>query len=30
MTVVVETFVFLGILFAGVTYAWREGVLRWS
>jgi len=25
----VEMFVFLGILFAGVTYAWREGALRW-
>jgi len=23
-------FVFLGILFAGVTYAWREGALRWA
>ncbi|MFF5992932.1 MULTISPECIES: NADH-quinone oxidoreductase subunit A [Prauserella] len=30
MTAVVEMFVFLGILFAGVTYAWREGALRWS
>lgn len=29
-TAVVEMFVFLGILFAGVTYAWREGVLRWT
>jgi len=28
-TAVVEMFVFLGILFAGVTYAWREGALRW-
>jgi NADH-quinone oxidoreductase subunit A len=30
LTAVVEMFVFLGILFAGVTYAWREGVLRWT
>ena len=30
MTAVVEMFVFLGILFVGVTYAWREGALRWS
>jgi NADH-quinone oxidoreductase subunit A len=30
MTAVVEMFVFLGILFAGVTYAWREGALRWT
>jgi NADH-quinone oxidoreductase subunit A len=29
-TAVVEMFVFLGILFAGVTYAWREGALRWT
>ncbi|MDJ1137956.1 NADH-quinone oxidoreductase subunit A [Streptomyces iconiensis] len=29
-TAVVEMFLFLGILFAGVTYAWREGALRWS
>ncbi|RCG21611.1 NADH-quinone oxidoreductase subunit A [Streptomyces reniochalinae] len=27
---VIEMFVFLGILFAGVTYAWREGALRWT
>jgi NADH-quinone oxidoreductase subunit A len=27
---VVEMFVFLAILFAGVTYAWREGALRWA
>lgn len=27
---VVEMFLFLGILFAGVLYAWREGALRWS
>jgi NADH-quinone oxidoreductase subunit A len=30
MTAVVEMFVFLAILFAGVTYAWREGALRWT
>ena len=27
---VVEMFVFLGILMAGVVYAWREGALRWT
>ncbi|EID56500.1 NADH-quinone oxidoreductase subunit A [Saccharomonospora xinjiangensis] len=27
---VVEMFVFLGILMAGVGYAWREGALRWT
>ncbi|MDT0306519.1 NADH-quinone oxidoreductase subunit A [Streptomyces sp. DSM 44917] len=27
---VVEMFVFLGILLAGVGYAWREGAFRWS
>ncbi|WP_422773642.1 NADH-quinone oxidoreductase subunit A [Plantactinospora sp. WMMC1484] len=27
---VIEMFVFLGVLLAGVTYAWREGALRWS
>ncbi|MFY1675777.1 MULTISPECIES: NADH-quinone oxidoreductase subunit A [unclassified Streptomyces] len=27
---VVEMFLFLAILFAGVTYAWREGALRWA
>lgn len=27
---IVEMFVFLGVLMAGVTYAWREGVFRWS
>lgn len=27
---VIEMFLFLGILFAGVIYAWREGALRWS
>lgn len=30
VTAVVEMFVFLGILFVGVTYAWREGALRWT
>jgi NADH-quinone oxidoreductase subunit A len=29
-TAVVEMFVFLGILFVGVAYAWREGALRWT
>jgi NADH-quinone oxidoreductase subunit A len=27
---VVEMFVFLGILLAGVLYAWREGAFRWT
>ncbi|WP_189939916.1 NADH-quinone oxidoreductase subunit A [Streptomyces aurantiogriseus] len=27
---VVEMFLFLGILFAGVAYAWREGAFRWA
>ncbi|MCX4911114.1 NADH-quinone oxidoreductase subunit A [Streptomyces sp. NBC_00878] len=27
---VVEMFLFLGILLAGVAYAWREGAFRWS
>ena len=27
---VVEMFAFLGVLMAGVLYAWREGALRWS
>ncbi|GBQ02441.1 NADH-quinone oxidoreductase subunit I [Streptomyces spongiicola] len=27
---VIEMFLFLGILFAAVTYAWREGALRWT
>jgi NADH-quinone oxidoreductase subunit A len=27
---VVEMFTFLGILLAGVTYAWREGAFRWT
>lgn len=26
---VIEMFAFLGILLAGVAYAWREGALRW-
>lgn len=28
-TAVIEMFAFLGILLAGVAYAWREGALRW-
>jgi NADH-quinone oxidoreductase subunit A len=27
---VIEMFLFLGILFAGVLYAWREGAFRWT
>ncbi|WP_149185196.1 NADH-quinone oxidoreductase subunit A [Streptomyces sp. TRM49041] len=27
---VVEMFVFLAVLVAGVVYAWREGALRWT
>ena len=27
---VVEMFLFLGILLAGVLYAWREGAFRWT
>ena len=27
---VLEMFAFLGILFVGVVYAWREGALRWA
>jgi NADH-quinone oxidoreductase subunit A len=27
---VIEMSVFLGILLAGVAYAWREGALRWT
>lgn len=27
---VIEMFLFLGILYAGVLYAWREGALRWT
>ncbi len=26
---VIEMFVFLGVLLAGVLWAWREGALRW-
>ncbi len=26
---IVEMFVFLGVLMAGVVWAWREGALRW-
>ncbi|MCX5277723.1 MULTISPECIES: NADH-quinone oxidoreductase subunit A [Streptomyces] len=27
---VIEMFLFLGVLLAGVGYAWREGAFRWS
>jgi NADH-quinone oxidoreductase subunit A len=27
---VIEMFLFLAILLAGVLYAWREGALRWT
>jgi len=27
---VIEMFLFLGILVAGVLYAWREGAFRWT
>jgi NADH-quinone oxidoreductase subunit A len=27
---VIEMFVFLAVLLAGVIYAWREGALRWA
>jgi NADH-quinone oxidoreductase subunit A len=27
---VIEMFLFLGILLAGVFYAWREGAFRWT
>lgn len=27
---VIEMFTFLGVLLAGVAYAWREGALRWA
>ncbi|MET8728978.1 NADH-quinone oxidoreductase subunit A [Streptomyces parvus] len=27
---VIEMFVFLAVLLAGVIYAWREGALRWT
>ncbi|MBW4718661.1 NADH-quinone oxidoreductase subunit A [Saccharothrix obliqua] len=30
MSAVVEMFLFLAVLFAGVWYAWREGVFRWT
>jgi NADH-quinone oxidoreductase subunit A len=30
VSAVIEMFLFLGILFAGVGYAWREGAFRWS
>lgn len=30
LSAVVEMFVFLAILMAGVVYAWREGGLRWT
>ncbi len=30
VSAVVEMFVFLAILLAGVAYAWREGALRWA
>ena len=29
MTAIVEMFIFLGVLMAGVVWAWREGALRW-
>lgn len=29
-TAVIEMFLFLGVLLTGVTYAWREGALRWT
>lgn len=30
LSAVVEMFLFLAILTAGIVYAWREGALRWS
>ncbi|MGC1211191.1 MAG: NADH-quinone oxidoreductase subunit A [Micromonospora sp.] len=30
VSAVVEMFAFLGLLMAGVVYAWREGALRWA
>ncbi|MEU8522440.1 NADH-quinone oxidoreductase subunit A [Streptomyces sp. NBC_01216] len=30
VSAVVEMFLFLGVLLAGVVYAWREGALRWT
>lgn len=29
-TAVVEMFIFLGLILAGVVYAWREGAFRWA
>ena len=29
-TAVIEMFLFLGALFVGVLWAWREGALRWA
>ncbi|MFH9745169.1 NADH-quinone oxidoreductase subunit A [Streptomyces anulatus] len=30
VSAVIEMFLFLGVLLAGVAYAWREGAFRWS
>jgi NADH-quinone oxidoreductase subunit A len=30
LSAVVEMFLFLAVLLAGVVYAWREGALRWA
>ncbi|WP_447040993.1 NADH-quinone oxidoreductase subunit A [Streptomyces sp. DSM 118878] len=30
VSAVVEMFLFLGVLLAGVGYAWREGAFRWT
>ncbi|MGC5363494.1 NADH-quinone oxidoreductase subunit A [Streptomyces sp. DT24] len=30
VSAVVEMFLFLGVLFAAVAYAWREGAFRWT
>ncbi|MEV6420822.1 NADH-quinone oxidoreductase subunit A [Streptomyces sp. NPDC051662] len=30
VSAVIEMFLFLGILFAAVAYAWREGAFRWT
>lgn len=30
VSAVMEMFLFLGVLLAGVAYAWREGAFRWS
>jgi NADH-quinone oxidoreductase subunit A len=27
---VIEMFVFLGVLMAGVAWAWREGAFKWA